>query len=321
MTKKKTLLSLLLVLALFFAVLALGSKRKDLVAAGFFSWKTTSKETQEPLEEEPMTLDVVAAIYQHPVDEWLPKALENLPDHVTRCRVFAYTKGSYQPNPSSFESLPRCELYVKPLENVGRCDHTYLHHIAEHYDDLSPLTLFLKDTAFSQGWYNSICFFTKSVSSQIKGWCSFFATLSLHGWKLDNYSSNSRPYSESDEDFMQAEVRPIEHWASIFTRITDLGDKSPVQYGGIMAASRESIQTQSQQIYKSLEQVLTRGNNIEDGHFMERLWLLLFGYLPSDFEPEFVLSEKTRSSKQPLPYRQLLYQSYYTRDGRQFLGN
>ena len=35
---------------------------------------------------------------------------------------------------------------VQRLSNVGRCDHTYLHHIATRYDSLSELTIFLKDT-------------------------------------------------------------------------------------------------------------------------------------------------------------------------------
>jgi hypothetical protein len=30
------------------------------------------------------------------------------------------------------------------LANVGRCDHTYLHHIVERYEALADGTLFLK---------------------------------------------------------------------------------------------------------------------------------------------------------------------------------
>ena len=34
-------------------------------------------------------------------------------------------------------------IKVFNLENIGRCDHTYLFHIIENYDNLADITVFL----------------------------------------------------------------------------------------------------------------------------------------------------------------------------------
>ena len=46
-------------------------------------------------------------------------------------------------------------------------------------------------------------------------------------------------------------------------------------YGGIFAASVENIYKQDMKMWMKLEISLARGDNIEEGHFVERSWAAL----------------------------------------------
>jgi len=46
----------------------------------------------------------------------------------------------------------------------------------------------------------------------------------------------------------------------------------PVFYGGIFASSVENIYKQDMKMWKKFMESLTRGDNIEEGHFGERSW-------------------------------------------------
>jgi hypothetical protein len=56
----------------------------------------------------------------------------------------------------------------------------------------------------------------------------------------------------------------------------------PVCYGGTFAAMRSSIRARPHATWAALEQSLRRGDNIEEGHFVERMWGAL---LTSDATP------------------------------------
>ena len=54
-----------------------------------------------------------------------------------------------------------------------------------------------------------------------------------------------------------------------------------VCYGGAFAATRASIRQTSAASWRSLAASLERGDNIEEGHFMERTWAALLSEPPS----------------------------------------
>ena len=47
---------------------------------------------------------------------------------------------------------------------------------------------------------------------------------------------------------------------------------TPVCYGGIFAVKRSQIAQVPRQIWRNMERSLSRGDNIEEGHFAERTW-------------------------------------------------
>jgi hypothetical protein len=117
---KKKLFSIYFI-ALFFVLLALG------ILLHLCTSKTILKETFNNQS----SLQIVVARYNEDL-EWLKDEPFN------QYPVIVYNKG---PNENFYHAPNITEII--PLENVGRCDHTYLYHIITHYDRLSEVTVFL----------------------------------------------------------------------------------------------------------------------------------------------------------------------------------
>jgi hypothetical protein len=82
------------------------------------------------------TIDLVIARYNEKLD-WL-KDYSSYKFN----RVFLYNKGESNVElPESFRPLE--PLIYEKLPNVGRCDHTYIHHIIKHYNNLGDVTIFI----------------------------------------------------------------------------------------------------------------------------------------------------------------------------------
>jgi len=79
------------------------------------------------------TIDLVVARYQEDL-QWLRR----VPRHV---RVWVYNKGPEV-------DVHRPQAVLASLANVGREAHTYLHHIAAHYDAWADLTVFVQGKPF-----------------------------------------------------------------------------------------------------------------------------------------------------------------------------
>jgi hypothetical protein len=72
----------------------------------------------------------------------------------------------------------------------------------------------------------------------------------------------------------QSPVRPLGAWLKQTMGI-DLAERNlwPVCYGGLFAASKKSIHRTEKPRWEQLRDSLTRGDNIEEGHYAERSWL------------------------------------------------
>jgi hypothetical protein len=76
------------------------------------------------------TIDIVVARYNENL-EWLSEINDE------RFNIIVYNKGVND----NFIKLPN--MTTINLNNVERCDHTYLYHIITYYDSLSNITVFL----------------------------------------------------------------------------------------------------------------------------------------------------------------------------------
>ena len=67
-----------------------------------------------------------------------------------------------------------------------------------------------------------------------------------------------------------------------------------VCYGGMFAASTANIFKQDAHVWKTMESSLSRGDNIAEGHYAERLWGALLATPLQEFQIEALRNHSTR---------------------------
>lgn len=211
---------------------------------------------------------------------------------------------------------------IVPLDNVGRCDHTYAHFMGNYHseandgDSPSDYVLFLKDNDNSHRERYSRHKDLKEMIPLTKeygfscheesNWIWSESKVVLfhpvcqisfyHDWdglgdfKLNNYSRLRR---DDNFSFMS------QHGNSLGEYAKQIGIKPsssivPVCYGGNFMAQSKQILNRSPDFWKRIESTLTRSNNILEGHFMERLW---GSVLANPLQQEF----SNRISRQAVP--------------------
>ena len=101
---------------------------------------------------------------------------------------------------------------------------------------------------------------------------TYHDTPTLMKFKLKEYERNVKGYENNT-----AGIEFSSNFTNLGAFVEALG-KSPLQevvpvcYGGVFAASVSNIKKRNPNVWRRLEHFLSRGNNIEEGHFAERLW-------------------------------------------------
>ncbi len=89
---------------------------------------------------------------------------------------------------------------------------------------------------------------------------------------MNAYSRNIKGYTVNADEFLS----PHKTLGSWFSSINgeDPNDVPLVQvcYGGVFAASVRNIKKTDMSIWEAVEKSLSRGNNIQEGHYAERSW-------------------------------------------------
>jgi len=235
-----------------------------------------------------------SAVRSASVDVVISHCLGNLSDILQQLRsleeirdIFVYSKCG--------KSAASETAWSHTLPNVGRCDHTYAHHILSHVcgkrQATSGMVLFMKDTArvhqqaYESGFNNMI-----ATSSGTSGFgCGLIpATISYKAFpyedlgiwhdrdtlrtfrmaKYDNgvYADHSRVFSSSFKDFGSW----LDHVGAELPH-----GPIPVCYGGSFVVKYTQFTPQKCRVINSSFPFLKRADNIEEGHFMERLWAAL----------------------------------------------
>lgn len=156
-----------------------------------------------------------------------------------------------------------------PLENVGREQHTFAHHIANNYDSLSDTIIctagnfdkhpsrrkFLMD-ALADKTSDFVC--NDNYVDQPR-------TLAGHtNFKIDHYGGRLKP----------ANPRPLSKWSE--QHIGAFDPKKSSCYEGMFKASSSSIRKRPQEDYMHIAKELSTDNNAEAVHYMERLQSMLY---------------------------------------------
>ncbi len=177
---------------------------------------------------------------------------------------------------NTFKNKPKLIIYSKHCEtsnnnaitlpNIGRCDHTYLYHIVENYDNLPDVIL------FATGSTNCIPrkkYILHSVikprlgSTKFK--CLGKGLICRCDFQLENYLAGDKRNQEN--------IRPFGKWFS--SRFRDRKPPIVGVCGGVFATTKKAILNVPLETWKSLLDEHCIGDNLEVGHFMERTWYAL----------------------------------------------
>jgi len=240
------------------------------------------------------SLDIVIAYYSKPLG-WLTRLIERLQDY-EHIRIYIYAKGKVLPSvgvmPENVEGV-----LVRRRENVGRNDETFLYHITAYYDELADSVLFLKDSTLkdvhagrSTGEKMDELVRMLKTSDRQGYMCN--PTDYTDGWEEDDDMKNftiddwNPTHKQSGGNFILAEPRGLLKWvqsrlkhtkdAKRLTKMIKHPEEQKICYSGVFAATRKAIHRSSRKTYGRLGSGLQQGDNVEAGHYVERIWGLLF---------------------------------------------
>lgn len=223
----------------------------------------------------PFTCDLVISYYKEKLD-WL-KQFESFPFR----HIYLYTKGKEPEVP-----IQKDKVKVVKLENIGRCDHTYIYHMAHNYADLATVTIFTTGSAHLPHKNGNMRFIVPKVFETHNSvfrvmdepdYREKFKEFKMNSWRATN--TNNQNSNSSKNILSPAIIRPFGKWyESLFQGI----EVKQVAYGGVFAVSRAHIHHRPVDFYKKLLDQFPNHSNPEIGHYFERVWLAIFHPVPSE---------------------------------------
>jgi len=195
-------------------------------------------------------------------------------------------------------SVASTNIIVVTQPNVGRCDHTYAHWINEQYTSIheqtneranaNDIVMFLKDTDRRRNKFLPIdLLFTHASKSGFgcvikpKCACNVGCENSLHmalmqhrRESLESFKLGDYHRTETDESstFLSKDFPVFKYWRDEMGFTIPQSETVPVCYGGQFIAQKKQVLNQPKESWQKMETSLSRGNNIIEGHYAERLW-------------------------------------------------
>ena len=170
------------------------------------------------------------------------------------------------------------------LNNIGKCDHTYLYHIVENYNDLKNIIVFFpgsldmpikKQKAIKllnniiKSNYNNAYFIGKNTN---RGISNEFKNFTLNEY-VTSYPSNKLITNKNNNKCQKCKIRPYGKWYNFFFGKTIA---KWYTYMGIFSIDKKDIIQHSVNRYKILLETVSLSINPEAGHYIERSWGIIF---------------------------------------------
>ena len=177
-----------------------------------------------------------------------------------------------------------CKNNIKQIiniPNVGRCDHTYLYHIINNYDNLSDILVFFP------GSLNIECKKQKAIkilnyiilneykNAYFLGNCQNDIFETFKDFKLDNWKSSDLKNLEinSESQLQLCRLRPYGKWYRYFFGNTKAKWNT---YLGIFSIDKRDVIQHLKMRYEILLNTVSTSSNPEAGHYIERSWGAIF---------------------------------------------
>jgi len=251
------------------------------------------------------SIGVVLAYCNHDLT-WLTDYIENLRvvSNVATIAVYIYSKCGQEIH-VPVQWAPN--VVTRP--NTGRNDQTYAHHIVLRDNLLEEINFFIKDTmdpVHPQGsWWGVASLKTSDDvypevatlgfachSTALPTWDNggaahsvWHSVQNLGSLQLDDYKNGGGQF--------KASVRPMGAWLdTMVANDMSIPTYWPVCYQGNFAASKERIQAVPFAVWERITASLSRAENIEEGHYMERTWAGVLSPQISQVDQELLLSHR-----------------------------
>jgi hypothetical protein len=202
------------------------------------------------------------------------------------------------------DSLKRLggNIRIESLSNVGRCDHSYAHWIHENYsrfqnESLDDLIFFVKDNDYMSVHFRPFedvfasasdvgfgCVMRPRCVVWKKKICQRHGALALHNKttvEQVGMSQYDRTEREKNDNFVSRYTN-LKDWRDNVGLVFPDSEYINVCYGGMFVTQKGGLLTQSENAWKNMESSLSRGDNIEEGHYAERSWASIVAPPPSD---------------------------------------
>lgn len=212
---------------------------------------------------------------------------------------------------------------IEELPNIGRCDHSYAYYITtvlkqkvKEDEEKDAIVLFLKDDISEENKHQGNFFKFESLSYMVNMAASpngfqcrltldpkrriqytnpetnethkvimsaYFDSEALSHFRMDEYEQNMKNYTATDQVEFKSNFTNL----GVYSQSLGIGPMQkivPVCYGGVFAASVTQIKQRDLSLWKRIQASLERGNNIEEGHFVERSWAYLLSPPLEDYK-------------------------------------
>lgn len=177
-----------------------------------------------------------------------------------------------------------CKNNIKQIiniPNVGRCDHTYLYHIINNYDNLSDILVFFP------GSLNIECKKQKAIkilnyiilneykNAYFLGNYQNDVFETFKDFKLDNWKSTDLKNLKinSESQLQLCRIRPYGKWYRYFFGNTKAKWNT---YLGIFSIDKRDVIQHLKIRYEILLNTVSNSSNPEAGHYIERSWGAIF---------------------------------------------
>lgn len=171
------------------------------------------------------------------------------------------------------------EKGIISIENIGRCDHTYLYHIINNYDNLNDITIFLPG---SVDMYVKMqrCIRLLNLIEENKSAVFFLTNYEnvkneYYSFQLDSWDSSHEKNAilTKNDTLKPANIRPFGKWFE-----DKFGDLiiHHISWWGIFSISKKDILQHPKSYYENLITELNTHSNPEAGHYFERSWEAVF---------------------------------------------
>jgi hypothetical protein len=181
-------------------------------------------------------------------------------------------------------------ITIKHLANVGRCDETYMHHMIStyrHRRNRMGVFLFLKDSTPKDMYpFRSAKLVRMVKRARTDGFApnpdDHTATWEEGGrmadYQISGYSTRSTQNSTSA--FVRAVPRGLGKWVRRHVRVPRVvravsSGKGVIAYTGVFACRMDVVHHIPLSALRRMRVQLRKGDNVEAGHYVERLWGIL----------------------------------------------